>query len=309
MGGNVLGQRSYVCDLAASWREGLDAQLEFVVKGAERDVGFVNGLSSVFRVTPLQACTWEKDFDVVLLDGLSWADYPWSTEARLLRVVHNARRKVPEAEAERVDWFLCMTPVSAARYSEHVPARQIRLVRQGVSMKRFAFRPAKLRTPLRALFLGRTQGPGKEGVETALESVAGIPWVQVSVVGGTRPDHERRGWHHRISWMQPVSHQRVPEVLLEFDVVFGSGRSVLEAMASGKPTFVVGRDYGGLVTASNLLDKSQDNFTGLRVSRPLGLLPCDLLASGQVDLGAVRQVVEWHFDSRLTAEAILSLVE
>ncbi len=175
-------------------------------------------------------------------------------------------------------WFL---PVSDRWNAELVrlgcPADRIRVHRMGVDCERF--RPAAdieaPRGELRVISVARLVP--KKGLEYALDALAlvGVRGRDATLaIAGAGPERGRLedrarglGLSDRVTWLGPVSHDRLPEVLAGADVflapsvtppdgdIEGVPVAIIEAMASGLP--VVATSHGAIP------DLVSDQVTGL----------------------------------------------
>ena len=145
-----------------------------------------------------------------------------------------------------------------------LPIQHARIIHGGTDIERFLdVRKRDYRSGhLKLLYAG--QLVRHKGVHTAIEAMAklvnerGITQINLTLVGSGHPDYEaflrqlveREGLHHFVTFHKPVSKDKMPVILRQFDVlIFPSiyeeplARITQEAMASG--LVVVGTTTGG----------------------------------------------------------------
>jgi len=103
------------------------------------------------------------------------------------------------------------------------------------------------------------------------------------------------------------------------DVMIGSGRGILEAMACGKPAIVLGESgEGEILDASSIGAAAHTNFSGRHfrdreeATKPLAVLIASLLGDSEALAEAGRfsyQYVKDEFDARIGAEALAEVYQ
>src|SRR3954451_5154324 len=161
---------------------------------------------------------------------------------------------------------------------------------QPIDFERFAARSPVRDQPRRALLLGNyLRGPKLKLVAEACER-AGLEWFQVGRGRGTTPE---------------------PEVAIaDADIVVGYGRSVLEAMASGRAAFVMDQYVGdGWVTAERHPHLEADGFRGAAFPQVLEGRDVEAaLREYHPEMGAVnRDLVLTHHNPFAHADEIAGL--
>ena len=181
---------------------------------------------------------------------------------------------------------------SASRARSCVGAGEIVRLRQPVDLRRFGARGKPAAQPGRVLLLGNYHRGGSSRAEI-LEAA----WL-----------------HARLEWLH-VGH---PEPQLEFqsamwgvDIVVGYGRSIVEAMASGKPAYVFDHAGGdGWITPESYPRIEAAGFSGLSDAQPADAvrLRADLDAYDP-DLGRLgHDLARVHHDVRQHADELVALL-
>jgi hypothetical protein len=171
-------------------------------------------------------------------------------------------------------------------------AGEVVRIRQPVDLRRFSPRGWAKENPTRILLIGnylRASGRRVDELQEAW-SQPGLEW-------------------HRLGHPEPTT--QVAEEMAKVDIVVGYGRSILEAMACGRPAYV--HDHSGSdgwVTADSYRSLEADGFagTGIRQTPGLDQLREDL---GRYDpaLGRVGQdLIRAYHDARAIAAELVGLV-
>jgi hypothetical protein len=136
-----------------------------------------------------------------------------------------------------------------------------------------------------------------------------------SRLDGPRISRLRQAWDgFDLAWRQlgiPAPTINPEEAMARADIVVGYGRSILEAMACGRPAYVhehSGSD--GWVTAENYARLEADGFAGTagRAHPDIAMLRADF-ASYSPDLGLVgHDLIRMHHDARLVAAEIIQKI-
>jgi hypothetical protein len=181
----------------------------------------------------------------------------------------------------------------AARAAACVGAGEVVRLRQPVDMRRFSVRAEPAAQPRRVLLLGNYHGDAGSRAEVLKEawSGAGIEWVHV---GYPEPQLD----------VAPAMH--------DVDAVVGYGRSIVEAMASGRPAYVfdhAGAD--GWVTPDSYKRIESAGFSGMSGEAPLDAQRLrDDLDGYRPELGRLGyDLVRTHHDARLHAAELVALIE
>jgi len=173
-----------------------------------------------------------------------------------------------------------------------VGAGEVVRIRQPIDLRRFSPRGWAREAPRQVLLIGNYLG-----------------------VSGQRVDQLREAWAKpEMEWRRlgvPVPTTEVAEEIAKADIVVGYGRSILEAMACGRPAYV--HDHSGSdgwVTAESYDRLEADGFsgTGVRRTPSVDQLRQDLLRYDTA-LGRVGQdLARTHHDARLVAAELIALV-
>lgn len=155
-------------------------------------------------------------------------------------------------------YIICPWP----RLAEQMGPRQGRtvMIPNGIELDRFRFRPRTPGSELRLLLLGRIDHSRLEGFNALCDATLGLQGVRLSVASDyrvKRPEVTYLGWLAR-----PERH------LGRSDVVVGTGRAVLEGLATGCAALVLGVGWDGLLTPANASQLSRYNFIGDATGTP-----------------------------------------
>lgn len=131
-----------------------------------------------------------------------------------------------------------------------------RVIPNGIDLDQFPFRERPVRDGLRVLYLGRIDHRRRAGADALCRAVQGLPGVELVMA----TDRRTAPWVRHVGWLRDP----VPW-LLQSDVVAGTGRAVLEGLATGCAALVLGEGWDGLLTPDNAHRLARDNFIG-RVS-------------------------------------------
>ncbi|MDX6690651.1 MAG: hypothetical protein QOG15_2108 [Solirubrobacteraceae bacterium] len=181
----------------------------------------------------------------------------------------------------------------AARAAASVGAGEVVRLRQPVDMRRFSVRSPPAERPERVLLLGDYHGDLGSRAEILKEawSGAGLEWVQV---GAPEPQLD------------------IAPAMYDVDVVVGHGRSIVEAMASGRPAYVLD-DAGadGWVTPESYKRIESGGFSGMAGEAPLDAQRRrEDLDAYRPELGRLGyDLARAHHDARPHAAALVALIE
>ena len=128
-----------------------------------------------------------------------------------------------------------------------------RVIPNGIDLNQFPYRERPPRETLRVLYLGRIDPLRWPGVEALCEAVRG--WDGVELVMAS--DRRMAPWVRYIGWVADPA-----PWLSESDVVVGTGRAVLEGLATGCAALVLGEGWDGLLAPDNAERLARDNFIG-----------------------------------------------
>ena len=127
------------------------------------------------------------------------------------------------------------------------------VIPNGIDLEQFPYRERPPRATLRVLYLGRIDPLRRPGVEALCEAVRG--WDGVELVMAS--DRRVAPWVRHVGWVADPA-----PWLSTSDVVVGTGRAVLEGLATGCVALVLGEGWDGLLTPANAERLARDNFIG-----------------------------------------------
>ncbi len=180
------------------------------------------------------------------------------------------------------------------RVRRHVSAMSLDVetvrLSQPIDFERFAAKGAVRDRPRQALLLGNYLRGAKLRMVTDACERAGLEWVQVGRSNGATPD--------------PMA------AITDADIVIGYGRSVLEAMASGRAAFIMDQYAGdGWVTADRHARLEADGFRGTAFPDVLdGQRIGEALCAYRPEMGAVnRDLILQHHNPFTHADELAAL--
>lgn len=160
-----------------------------------------------------------------------------------------------------------------------------RVIPNGIDLEQFPFRERPPRATLRVLYLGRVDQLRRAGVEALCRAVLGLPGVEL-VLASDRPGAP---WVQHVGWLANPA-----PWLADSDVVVGTGRAVLEGLATGCAALVLGEGWNGLLTPANAASLARDNFIGRAGAvRPTPDAIRHALVQLQQDAGLRRSLAVW----------------
>jgi hypothetical protein len=237
-------------------------------------------------ISDLRQLPGEIDVTIALDRALAIDMALFYPKAVRLYAMHNALEEwLPPPEPGIVAATLAPSSRFETLARGSVGAGEVIRIRQPIDIVRFSPRAYAKKVPTDVLFVG---------------NYADVEGQRISLLQQAWGDFGLK-WH-RLGHPSPT--MNVAEVIARADIVVGYGRSILEAMACGRPAFVhehSGSD--GWVTAKSYAALEADGFAGttLRVHPDIVMLRADF-AAYDPDLGRVGQdLVRMHHDSRMIA--------
>lgn len=286
------GTETYVLTVAGELeRLGHDVVIYAPETGPYAEFGRAHGARIVNRISELPA-----ECDAVFAQDASTAytmarHYP---DAARVFVAHSASLLLQSPP--QVEDVCRAVVVMNDRLQRHVDALAFRpeviRLRQPIDLQRFWFSALNLeqRRPPRALALGNcTQGTRARMIKRACE-IAGLELRRVGATTAPTSNPER--------------------AIAEAEIVITIGRGALEAMASGRATYVFGNAGGdGWVTAETYPALERDGFSGRALGEAIGLERlADDLTHWSEEMGEVgRDLVCSHHDVEQHAVALIDI--
>lgn len=208
-------------------------------------------------------------------------------------VVHGIDEiRLPPALEGVVSATVALDDRSAARAAACVGAGEVVRLRQPVDLERFGVRGQPAEQPQRALLLSRDPGVAGAGAQLLDDA-----WSQAGI------ECEHVGF--------PDPHLDAAEAMHEADIVVGRGRSIVEAMASGRPAYVFDHAAaGGWVTPESYERIEAAGFSGRPGAPPpdAARLRADL-AEYRPELGRLgHDLVRVHHDASGHAADLVALL-
>jgi hypothetical protein len=218
--------------------------------------------------------------------------YPQATR---LFVVHGSEdMHLPPPAPGAVAVTVVLNDRHAARASACEGAGKVVRLRQPVDLRRFSPVGAARKRPTRVLLLGNYHRSGSGARTRMLREAWGEADLEWREVGG------------------PAQTLAVAEAIAEVDVVVGYGRSVLEAMACGRPAYV--HDHSGSegwVTPDSYARLERGGFAvaAARLPPDIERLRTDLSAYRPEWGPAGHDIARAHHDARDHAAEVVDLIE
>ena len=213
--------------------------------------------------------------------------------ASRLFVVHGSEDfQLPPPAPGAVGATIVLNDLHAARAAACTGSGEVVRMRQPVDLRRFSSRCPPRPRPSRVLLLGNAHY-GLSGRGEALRQAWSRDGLEWAVAGGATPSDD------------------VPTAIALADVVVGCGRSVLEAMASGRPAFV--HDHSGSegwITAESYARMEAGGFAVTAQRLPPDAIQLERdLNDYRAEWGqAGRDLARLHHDARDHAAALIALL-
>ena len=219
------------------------------------------------------------------------ARYP---DATRLFVVHSTEDiHLPPPAPGVVAATIVLNDLHAARAAACVCSGEVVRLRQPIDLRRFSPRSDPPERPTRILLLGNYHSGSAERARVLREA-----W-----------DDSGLQWREAGGEMQTLD---VPAAIAEADVVVGYGRSVLEAMACGRPAFIHDQAGSeGWITPQSYARMEAGGFAvaGARLPPDMQQLRADLAAYRPEWGIAGRDIARTHHDARDHAAALVAMLK
>lgn len=209
------------------------------------DLGALTGLVRHFRPEVIHAHSKRTFLVAARLAGRTGLPLVITCHARTLI------RPLFEPAYARAQRILCPWETLAAEMGPR--DGRTRIVPNGIDLDHFPFRERPPREKLRVLYLGRVDRLRRPGVEALCRAVRDLDGVEVAMAA----DRPVASWVRHLGWLKDPA-----PWLLASDVVVGTGRAVLEGLATGCVALVLGEGWDGPLTPENAQRLARDNFIG-----------------------------------------------
>lgn len=127
-------------------------------------------------------------------------------------------------------------------------AGKIWVVPNGVDLEEF--RPGMKDEPVKIALVARVDGMKTKGFLQFCKAVELFEDVEFYVAGNKKPPGNRAGY---LGWSNEIA-----SLLARTDILAGTGRAVIEGLATGNAVLVLGRTYQGLLTPEKVRQKYLD---------------------------------------------------
>jgi glycosyltransferase involved in cell wall biosynthesis len=183
-------------------------------------------------------------------------------------------------------------------------AHKVYLISSGVDLDEF--KPGEKSEPVKILLVSRISTKKLNGYSQFCKAVDLLEGVEFYVISDKKPNSVKANY---LGWINQTA-----ELLAHTDIVVGTGRAIIEGLASGNAAMILGRTYQGILSPNYSKKHKELDLSGLS-----GTKPCykniffDLakLTQNQIYLQKLqvfgRQLAKEKFDNRLIAEHILTI--
>ncbi|HOW27779.1 MAG TPA: glycosyltransferase [Elusimicrobiota bacterium] len=302
----TYGQQSFIYDfVSVAHRQGHEVEL---LVDAPEQFALVQPLRERCRIGDLRQLNEKaRRSERVVLDVIAeevWTTYDFS--APTVKIVHDALGAYP---FDRCPFFVCLSE-SAYRYQKRsIPEGKLRMIHQGVDLRRFQPVPAGgrgARRP-RILVYSRLEGRKKKTMMDVVRALLKQD-VDLTVLGDGEGFWELSDeCGEKITLVNYIPCQCIQNFLPGFDLVVSSARGVMEAMACGIPAISAGLGYGGPVTEAALPELIRTNITGFHSERSVDVLGEDVAQMLSTDGAQCRRLAERNFDMAHFVEKVIAL--
>lgn len=152
--------------------------------------------------------------------------------------------------------LFCISP--RVEQSMHDYADKVLPVVNGVDLE--LFKPEIKAEPVKVALVSRIDAWKQEGYHHFCKAADLLEGVEFYIASNKPPLSPRAVF---LGWTDDVA-----ELLAKTDIVVGTGRAIVEGLASGNAALVLGRTYQGLVTSEKMKEEDYLDFSGLFGSDP-----------------------------------------
>ncbi len=186
--------------------------------------------------------------------------------------------------------------------SLHEFSDKIRVIANGVDLDEY--KPAKKCDPVKIALVSRVDAWKQYGFDQLCKAVDLLEGVKFIVASNKPPISTTAKY---IGWTDNIS-----SLLAQTDIVAGTGRAIIEGLATGNAAIILGRTYQGILTPDKMENQQDLDFSGLS-----GSVPCyktiffDLakLTQNPIYLQKLqeqgRRLAEKHFDNKVICKQII----
>jgi glycosyltransferase involved in cell wall biosynthesis len=238
----------------------------------------INKIKNVFK---LKKIIQEEKIDILHAHSRasSWVGYYATRLAKIPMVttVHGIQRPHKSLKV-----FPCLGDYAIAiceNVYEHIiknfgfPKEKTKLIRNGIFLSNSTLLPKELSAKKIAIYISRTDGPKGKILKLILREVLpeifkSLPDWEILIVGGDEKEIEISLLVDRLNQNFPLPkvkwlkfQKNLLEIFFQSDLVIGTGRVAMEAMAYGRPVLALGEsEVYGLLNENNFPLAQKSNF-------------------------------------------------
>lgn len=257
----TFGQHSFIYDLVLAIASN-QINIEFYVDGV--NVFPLNDALSEFGIHIFELGRDLKiDADIIIFDTISDNFLLGNYNGYKVGIIHNYMIKHSELFYSECDALICMTPYAVQKQNIFYSSNKYRLIRQGVFCNRFNPQPKSSSYTIDSvLFYSRMDKYKGFAYYKMIQKFIDLG-IHVSVLGaGELFDYFKTSFANKIKCFDHIPCQEIPPILNDTDLIVSNGRGVMEGLSANKPTIATGIRYCGLITADNIIEHRDRNFTG-----------------------------------------------
>jgi hypothetical protein len=229
-------------------------------------------------------------------------------------IVHYSRYVYSSKYKECCSKFICMSGIALQRQSEMISPTSLVMFNHGVDLQRFSWVKRALDTPeqkKKILISGRLEGNrGRTLINLISElSPSTRTDLDITVLGMGDIFWELADKYGNCLVLIPcINQSSMPHFIAQFDLIIGSGRIVMEALAIDRPVLVAGENYVGQITPENAKLLQFGNLTGTEQASRITSIYDDI-CSAIASKFSNRIIAEEYFNMELFTTGVEQLLQ
>lgn len=257
----TFGQHSFIYDLVLAIVSN-QINIEIYVDGVDV-FPLTESLSSLNILISELRRDSKIDADIIIFDTVSDDLLHGNYNGYKVGIIHNYMIKHSELFYSVCDAIICMTPYAVQKQNTFYPSNKYCLIRQGVFCNRFNPQPQSSFYAINSvLFYSRMDKYKGYAYYEIIQKFIDLG-IHVSILGsGELFDYFKTFFSNKIKCFDHIPCQDIPQILNDVDLIVSNGRGVMEGLSANKPTIATGIRYCGLITADNIIEHRDRNFTG-----------------------------------------------